>query len=396
MHSLLAYTPPSPATEKPHHRLPPSPPLSPTPKIPRLSSVDRLLRVLRLYHAGRLSDASDWRSLPLSATQFEEFERILRADAALSAWCDDKARYDFDGETFTLRMPSKVHESFRGSVARAIEAGISELAGRVEEGAIKDALKGIWEGGSTDLRLRAPVFENSSQESQSQEGRIVQLCPDAAFYAEDAELPNMVVEVSYSQQKKELPRLADDHIMYSGHAIKCVVGLDIPYGKGEKDASVSVWRAGLDDDGVGICRCDVDGAIFTRADGEAAEGVLELRMDDLLPEEMLEGKMADEKISIPFSDLAAYLKTALQRASPKALAKRTSQPTRLRKRKRTPDEELSSGREDGYARQEAAEVEREQAKDGAWRARGRRKVGTSEEMPVRSTRSSARRNATVN
>ncbi|KAF2764576.1 hypothetical protein EJ03DRAFT_25645 [Teratosphaeria nubilosa] len=370
MPSPSACTPPRRPTTKHAPYFPPSPPLSPTTS-PRLSPVDRLLGILRLHRAGKLADSRDWRAFRLSAPEVGEFERRLRADAALTAWSEDKPRCDSDGRTFILRMPSAVHESFIVSLEGAIAGALSAVAGRVEEGAVKDALNGIWLGRSTTLELHAPALEISSQESQ--EGAVVRRSPDATFWCRDAGVPGVVVEVSYSQQRKDLPRLAESYVVDSRHGIKCVVGLDIPYG-GKGDASVSLWRAAteVDEAGeeVGVCRCDVDGAVFRREDGGAGEGELELRVADFV-----EGDAGEERIRIPFEELSGYLADAVQRSANKMTAKTTAHPKKFRKRKRSPDEDLSLGREEEYARLEATEVEKEQAEDGAWRARSRRRVG---------------------
>ena len=50
----------------------------------------------------------------------------------------------------------------------------------------------------------------------------------------------MVIEVSYSQKRKDLPRLADDYILGSDGNIRLVVGIDIEYRS--KCATLSMSR----------------------------------------------------------------------------------------------------------------------------------------------------------
>jgi hypothetical protein len=50
----------------------------------------------------------------------------------------------------------------------------------------------------------------------------------------------VVLEVSYSQDGKNLRKLAQDYILYSNGDIKVVVGMDINYGG--RDSTVSLWR----------------------------------------------------------------------------------------------------------------------------------------------------------
>jgi hypothetical protein len=52
--------------------------------------------------------------------------------------------------------------------------------------------------------------------------------------------PGVVVEVSYSQKRRDLSRLADDYILGSDAEIRAVVGIDLDY-RGGKRATLSVW-----------------------------------------------------------------------------------------------------------------------------------------------------------
>ena len=73
--------------------------------------------------------------------------------------------------------------------------------------------------------------------------------PDASFRHLKAKYPGIVIEVSYSQKRKDLRYLADDYILGSNGNIRAVVGLDIEY-RG-KMATLSVWqpRILINDDG---------------------------------------------------------------------------------------------------------------------------------------------------
>jgi len=64
--------------------------------------------------------------------------------------------------------------------------------------------------------------------------------PDGSFKHIKAKYPGMVIEVSYSQKKKDLPLLASDYIIGSRGSIQVVVGIDLEY-TGKK-ATLSVWR----------------------------------------------------------------------------------------------------------------------------------------------------------
>ena len=49
-----------------------------------------------------------------------------------------------------------------------------------------------------------------------------------------------MIEVANTQQKKHLPRLADDYIVQSSGNIKMVIGIKVEQDKSKK-ATVSVW-----------------------------------------------------------------------------------------------------------------------------------------------------------
>jgi hypothetical protein len=65
--------------------------------------------------------------------------------------------------------------------------------------------------------------------------------PDIMFKYKGAMWPSIVIEVSYSQKKKDLPYLADDYILRSDGGIKVMVGIDLDYRK-SKRASISIWQ----------------------------------------------------------------------------------------------------------------------------------------------------------
>lgn len=65
--------------------------------------------------------------------------------------------------------------------------------------------------------------------------------PDAQFQHIEAQYPGVVIEVSYSQKRRDLPHIADDYILGSDGDIQVVVGIDVEY-QGSMKATLSVWR----------------------------------------------------------------------------------------------------------------------------------------------------------
>jgi hypothetical protein len=137
-------------------------------------------------------------------------------------------------------MPSATHEQFIESITGEISRSLRTLA-------------------SADADADAdPPCANFARQINSHGSASIYFAddygrhdPDGAFGHRGALFPGVVLEVSYSQKRRDLSRLADDYILGSDGSIKAVVGLDIEYQgkgkgkgneKGSKLATLSVWR----------------------------------------------------------------------------------------------------------------------------------------------------------
>lgn len=65
-------------------------------------------------------------------------------------------------------------------------------------------------------------------------------CPDGSFAHKDATELGVILEVSHSQKRQDLPFLADEYILGSNGLTQAVIGIDLEY-QG-KEARVIVWR----------------------------------------------------------------------------------------------------------------------------------------------------------
>ena len=234
--------------------------------------------------------------------------------------------------------------------------------------------------------------------------------PDATFYHPvQPDYPTLVVEVSYSQQQQDLPLLAESYIIDSSHAIRAVVGFKIPYlapgtphrqkGKAsagaDKNANYSPWRPALEytgaesDDGtqdtIGVCS-QVEKEQRFRGSGDSKVHIeLDLQLSDLLPSTLsvivtMRASKQAMPICVPLHELVELLDEAEEaERTPKeprteiaAVSTTSGAPTKFRKRKRTPSEELSDGREETFLWQEIREREKDVAVDGEYVERTRR------------------------
>lgn len=129
-------------------------------------------------------------------------------------------------------MPTAVHEAF---IAR-VEDEIHDQLKLIRSGSNGAALfaQRVYPMRSTTVYF--PVDDASLKKSKHE--------PDSSFWHNQAMYPGVIIEVSYSQKRKMLDRLAETYLLNSDASVQVVVGLDIEYGKkGSRKATLSVWRA---------------------------------------------------------------------------------------------------------------------------------------------------------
>ena len=132
-------------------------------------------------------------------------------------------------------MASAVHELFLADVEDAIHSQLKALRGG--SGAAAIFAQSVRPYRSTNVDL--PGDDTLDQAKSMHQ-------PDATFQHEKAEFPGVIIEVSYSQKRKFVGRLADDYLLDTDASVQVVVGLDIEYGgKRSLKATLSVWRAGI-------------------------------------------------------------------------------------------------------------------------------------------------------
>ena len=142
-------------------------------------------------------------------------------------------------------MPTSIHESFVRRIEYEIQNQLKAFA--VSESPISNFASSIAPGGSTTMHFP----EEKTTTDEELQTPFDKHDPDISYMHIESVWPGVVIEISYSQKKKDLPRLADDYIMGSVGNIKMVVGLDIEY-RGTQAASLSIWQPQIrvsDEDG---------------------------------------------------------------------------------------------------------------------------------------------------
>lgn len=240
MSSLSPQLTPSKSSHHPHRNIapeitnqPPSPPNTEDDGESKLSkNVLRIIAVIKARRDGLELVAVPWLVFPLKLDEFHVLRELIQQDQTLSSFVNNKLRYDYfpTAERYILRMPTDLHEHFAQSVTDEIARQLAAI-----EGPARHFAQSVLKAASSRIK---PLDPEAGLHD-----------PDASFKHVDAQYPGVVLEVSFSQKRKDLSRLADDYITGTDGNIRRMIGLDIEYT--QKEASLSVWepRYGTDADG---------------------------------------------------------------------------------------------------------------------------------------------------
>lgn len=139
----------------------------------------------------------------------------------------DATRHDYFplAKLFILRVPSLLHESLGSYITQEILRQMGTIS----------------QGSSPSAVFAGNIENSASAEIRFKDTEYGPHQPDASFQHFYAQYPGVILELSHSQKKKDLSRLAHEYILGSDADIRVVIGIDVEY-KGSKKASVSVWR----------------------------------------------------------------------------------------------------------------------------------------------------------
>lgn len=128
-------------------------------------------------------------------------------------------------------MPTAIHDTFCAKLAGEIsnqlrqfgngEGSVAEFAGQIEH--------------FSTSRINLPL------DSGNGELKYTTREPDASFGHSNAQYPGVVIEICYSQKRRDVTRLVDDYILNTDGSIKAVVCVDIDYKQSQR-ATLSIWR----------------------------------------------------------------------------------------------------------------------------------------------------------
>lgn len=207
----------------PERKALPSPPA--TIEVERIRNASSLpQRLLDFKRKAETRDVSSLTYIPISPAEY-----VSASDQIESAF----KRFDYEPKSgrIILRMPSPIHDTFVYSLSSSIEQEILRI-GR-DNSQLRGFTSQIKGSGSSRIYL-------GDKEKQDKILKCLRRQPDGQFGHKEAEYPGVVIEVSYSQDGKQLSKIAKQYIHYTDGNIKAVICLDINYGNTQ--STVSLWR----------------------------------------------------------------------------------------------------------------------------------------------------------
>ncbi|KAK0711203.1 hypothetical protein B0H67DRAFT_646595 [Lasiosphaeris hirsuta] len=188
-----------------------------------LPGVDKIIAEIRNRICGRVQVEEEWWCISLSLDEFKAFEARFEAEGN---HCWPKYDYFPDVAKFVLRMAGDLHEN----AIKGYETQIIRQLFTIEQGNDKVA-----------THFTQGIRAKGSIKVESKDGGVHR--PDGSWMHKDATELGVILEVSHSQERQDLPFLADFYNLGSNGLTQMVIGLDLEYRKNKgKEARVIVWR----------------------------------------------------------------------------------------------------------------------------------------------------------
>ncbi|KAI9771570.1 MAG: hypothetical protein M1839_002763 [Geoglossum umbratile] len=259
------------------------------------------LEYIRALSAGQVSPEKN-EIFYVRSKEYKELVREIEKDPKLNSYFTLKLHHDYDHRTNELfiRMKSRTHETFLALFSLRLHQWLVLVACDASNPTGATIAKHIRQRGSPSISMGG----GSHRE------------PDITYGYDGYAEPSFVVEVGCSQSSSSLKRKAAKYILATKGQISVAIALDI-YSKGSSKATTSMWRAAIVTRShgreVGTAQKVMDRKEFRLEDGSPAEGVLVIRLSDLVPKEIaqwLKDEDADVNLEILHSDLAKDLEVA--------------------------------------------------------------------------------------
>lgn len=286
--------------------------------------LDRALCLIRSSWEGRLPTGEqdiERCALRIPPARFIELRDRLAESPRLLEHFDNDIRFDYDPDRATLvlrLMVSELHEYIKDSICSAILVQLLQISkNKKYSGSLRDLVTSIKSLGHALVPLNTRnAIAGQIQAKKSPDGqyRFLVKTPGQKPYFENR--PPFVIEVGYSQDAADLETLAQDYYELSNNQIKTVLTIDIDYSKPVDYQAAAHGRAAR------FCLYRSQdrphhNVVFRNARGNAADGSLDLRLIDFVPNFVLNNlshnlcQTAEKVIvQIPFKELCQFVKEA--------------------------------------------------------------------------------------
>ncbi len=348
-------------------------PLTPPPSEQKSGTIGKqIIQEIEDQYSRRGYSTNPWQRYKLPPAEYKYVEQQLQIEDKVR-YCyiihKDRLEHNFltisrfdyfpSASLFVLRMPSSVHEYFKNSVADDIVQQLRSIA--QEKGPASEFARRIKHGGSSSITFSDPEYGKHD--------------PDDQFSYDQALFSNVILEVSYTQKRKAVARLADEYILGSDGNVSVVIGIDIDYK--DKSATLSMWRPQLHVNIAGeeelvahqtlsnqVCSLSFCLAFaylskeFRTVNGDvSSQPGLRLQLDDFVPSVILpKDTKLDKDIFISSADLCAYLREAEHKESSAkqmvGIAKPLNPALKKRPMSSSPIEELNTDDESQFQQKE--------------------------------------------
>ncbi|KAI1464804.1 uncharacterized protein F4812DRAFT_462130 [Daldinia caldariorum] len=206
-------------------------------------------------------------------------DRLETGDEELKRYFEHDLCYDYPYrigriDHIVFRMNSKLHEHVSRKIHRRLANWIDELK---RDNTNPDGIlsKAYYETGSARICFKRTPHGKS---------------PDESIQFDGCEYPGLLIEISWSQKVKELPKRAKEFITKTKGGVRTVICIDVndTYEKRRKkmagEAKLSVWRANWTSDNKLRVEMSVNNEVFQDEQGQLnpSAGGLRLTLEDFV------------------------------------------------------------------------------------------------------------------
>ncbi|KAI7783491.1 hypothetical protein LA080_011839 [Diaporthe eres] len=260
-------------------------------------AAEKLRQHIDLLARGEGPDPVPWAQYPLAWADWESFQAFLAAvqdstgddiDERVCCFYQDKLRLDYfcDTQSAVLRMPGRQHELFLSKLIDEIKSAVRSYTTVANKRRSPGWREAAAYAQLIEHTASARIFY--TVETETGASRRAHHDPDGSFSflppAAEAEapIPGLVVEVSHTQKRKDLAKLADHYLLCTGGPhVQLVLAFDLDYRDGYRACVIAFRRQSEmhgDEEVVSVVQDEPK--VFRDEDGALLPGKLRFLLSD--------------------------------------------------------------------------------------------------------------------